>query len=323
MQANLHRYDDVDSSTVRGCINVDELIQQIAMLANGQSGSGVGTGSNASASAAAAAMNLFQSEPTIRQCIQPAIERAVRELISPLYERCAHVTIPTAESIIRKDFTQQADPVPMMRAARQMIRHLAASMSLVTARDALSVSLANNMNSLIWNSKTPTQQEKEAVEFIVMLVVSRSMHACLAYMQKTVAEKVMRDLEKKLEADVKIRQELGPRRYMEQVMMSQQNLPECVKQNVSFATPTHYLFKTNQRLTFFAYPSSHRGTSLVPFQRRSTMSSSGPSRALCPCPAHLVFLNPPVPVVPFRPPHLPPSSSNSKNRMLPQPRNRG
>uniref|UniRef100_A0A5K3FDQ3 CCR4-NOT transcription complex subunit 1 n=3 Tax=Mesocestoides corti TaxID=53468 RepID=A0A5K3FDQ3_MESCO len=227
----LLRYEDVDLATVRSCINVDELIQQIAVYSQSSSqNAGGGGGSSSAAAAAMSAMALLHSEPSIRQLILPAIEKAVNELITPLFERCCLITVPTVETVVRKDFALQPDPAQMLRAAKQMVRHLAASVSLITAREALSVSLGNNLTNIIWNSVKPaSQQEKEAVEFIAMLVVSKSMHVCLAYMQKTVAERAVREVEKKLEPDVKMRQELGPRRFLEQVTAAHQSLPECVQ----------------------------------------------------------------------------------------------
>lgn len=213
-------------NTVRSCLNLDEIIQQLVVGAGCQNGS---------SSAAATAVNLLHNEPNIRNMIQPAVEKAMNELITPLFDRCSNITVPTVVTIIRKDFALEPDAAPMLMSARQMVRHLSAGISLITAREALSMSLVNNLKVIILSSiQSASVQEKEAVEWIAMSVVNKLMYACLAYVQKTVAERAVRDVEKRLEPDVKQRNELGPSQFIEQARTNQQkNLPECVRLKVS------------------------------------------------------------------------------------------
>ncbi|KAL7055945.1 hypothetical protein AAHC03_022720 [Spirometra sp. Aus1] len=217
------RYEEVDVNTLRSCLNLDEILQQLAL-------------NSACIPNASSALNLLHSEPNIRNLIQPAIEKAIDELSTPLFERCSRITVITVVTIVRKDFALDPDPTRLLYAARQMVRHLTAGMSLITAREVLGMALVNNLKSIILASiQSASAQEKEAVECITHLVVSKSMQACLAFIQKTVAERAVREVEKKLEADVKLREELGPQRFLKQAVASQQhlqqNLPECVRLN--------------------------------------------------------------------------------------------
>lgn len=223
------RYDDVGIRSIRACLNLDELLTS-AVVNNRNSGS--------SSSGSSAAFTLLQTNPRLRSLIEPAIIRAVNELTTPVFERCARITVSTVTSIVRKDFALDPDPARMLYAACMMIRHLAAGMSLITAREALGMSLITSLKNIILAEiQSATAQDKEAVQHLAHLVVSKTMHVCLAYMQKSVAEKAAKDVESKLEKDLRIRTELGSRRFLEQAVsqlaVQQSSMPEALRLTVS------------------------------------------------------------------------------------------
>ncbi|CAH8617964.1 unnamed protein product [Schistosoma rodhaini] len=231
---HLLRYEDVNIRSIRACLNLDELLTNAAI--NSRNG---GTNSNG----ITAAFALLQANPRLRGLIEPAVLRAINELTTPVFERCARITVTTVVAIVRKDFALDPDPSRMLYAACQMIRHLAAGMSLITAREALGMSLVTSLKNIILTEvQSATVQEKEAVQQLAYLVVGKSMHVCLAYMQKSVAEKAVKDVEKKLEADIKLRTELGPIRFMEQAVSQlasqQSNMPESLRLTAGGPTAT-------------------------------------------------------------------------------------
>ncbi|CAH8601238.1 unnamed protein product [Schistosoma margrebowiei] len=231
---HLLRYEDVNIRSIRACLNLDELLANAAI--NSRNG---GTNSNG----ITAAFALLQANPRLRGLIEPAVLRAINELTTPVFERCARITVTTVVAIVRKDFALDPDPSRMLYAACQMIRHLAAGMSLITAREALGMSLVTSLKNIILTEvQSATGQEKEAVQQLAYLVVGKSMHVCLAYMQKSVAEKAVKDVEKKLEADIKLRTELGPIRFMEQAVnqlaSQQSNMPESLRLTAGGPTAT-------------------------------------------------------------------------------------
>ncbi|TNN05691.1 CCR4-NOT transcription complex subunit 1 [Schistosoma japonicum] len=231
---HLLRYEDVNIRSIRACLNLDELLANAAI--NSRNG-----GTNTAGITAAFA--LLQANPRLRGLIEPAVLRAINELTIPVFERCARITVTTVVAIVRKDFALDPDPARLLYAACQMIRHLAAGMSLITAREALGMSLVTSLKNIILTEvQSATGQEKEAVQQLAYLVVGKSMHVCLAYMQKSVAEKAVKDVEKKLEADIKLRTELGPIRFMEQAVSQltsqQSNMPESLRLTAGGLTAT-------------------------------------------------------------------------------------
>ncbi|KAA3679917.1 CCR4-NOT transcription complex subunit 1 [Paragonimus westermani] len=226
------RYKDVDVRSIRACLNLDDLIAAAAAASNRAGGPTVGSNN-----VTQAAIALLQSNPRLRNLIEPAITRAINELTTPVFERCARITVTTVAAVVRKDFALDPDPGRLLYAAHQMVRHLAAGMSLITAREALGMSLVTALkNIFLAEVQSASGQEKEAVQRLATLVVAKSMHTCLGFMQKSVAEKAVKDVERKLEPDVKLRTELGPRRFLEQatsqLAAQQANMPESLRLTV-------------------------------------------------------------------------------------------
>ncbi|KAL5968703.1 CCR4-NOT transcription complex subunit 1 [Taenia solium] len=223
--SSLPQYDDLDFSTVRSSINMEEIIQQLYALSQPSV-------QNLNSNAASKAFNMIRME-AVRGVILPTIDRCIKETLGPLAERSMSLALSTTETLIRKDFAFHSKPMPMLCAAKQMARHLAAASSLTSGREVFHVSLCNSLINSIWNIvKFSNQHDKDAVELIALVVAARAAQASVAYMQKTIAERTVWEVDKKFEADVKLRQELGPRRFEEQIAHSHQNLPECVRVNV-------------------------------------------------------------------------------------------
>lgn len=231
------RYEEVSIRTIRNCLNLDELIAAAAAAAAASNRAGAPTNN-----AATAAVALLQANPRLHSLIEPAITRAINELTTPVFERCARITVTTVAAIVRKDFALDPNPNRMLFAARQMVRHLAAGMSLTTAREALGVSLVTALKNIILvEVQSASGQEKEAVQRLAHFLVAEAMHACLAFMQKSVAEKAVSDIEQKLEPDLKLRAEMSPRRFLEQasgqLAAQQAKVPEPLKLKVSLFYP--------------------------------------------------------------------------------------
>ncbi|CAH8642924.1 unnamed protein product [Dicrocoelium dendriticum] len=233
------RYEDVSLQTIRASLKLDDIIA-VAGSVNRTASGAPAAGTNS----AHAAVTLLQSNPRLRTLIEPAMSRAINELTTPVFERCARITVTTVLNVVRKDFAMDPDPNRMLYAARQMVRHLTAGMSLITAREALGVSLVTSLkNVILAEVQTASGQEKEAVQRLAHLIVARSMHTCLAFMQKSVAEKSVLEVEKKLENDLKLRTELGPRRFLEQAATQlatvQANMPEVLRLGIGGLTPSN------------------------------------------------------------------------------------
>ena len=217
-----YHYEDFDLSTVRTSIPMEEIVQHLYAVSQAASGSNSGT--------AAKAFGMVHSD-AVRAVIWPTIEKAIKDTLTNLAERSISLAAQSTEVLVRKDFAFNADPNSILSAAKKMARHLAAAHSCVNSRDVLNVSLCSGiLNSILNLVKLANQQDKDAVELIAVIVANKTVPPALAYIQKSVAERAVREVEKRLEPELKLRQELGSRRYTEQVAHSL-TLPECAQLN--------------------------------------------------------------------------------------------
>ncbi|THD26199.1 CCR4-NOT transcription complex subunit 1 [Fasciola hepatica] len=276
------RYEEVSIRTIRNCLNLDELIAAAAAAAASNRSGGPTN------NAATAAVALLQANPRLRGLIEPAITRAINELTTPVFERCARITVTTVAAIVRKDFALDPNPNRMLFAARQMVRHLAAGMSLTTAREALGVSLVTTLKNIILvEVQSASGQEKEAVQRLAHFLVAEAMHACLAFMQKSVAEKAVSDIEQKLEPDLKLRAEMSPRRFLEQassqLAAQQAKVPEPLKLKVGGPTPAEMaVYEEFGRVIPGFAPSTSPNSTAAPssLNHASMMQPSSPNAAV-------------------------------------------
>lgn len=90
---------------------------------------------------------LFQQYPHLKQCIRPAIERAVQELLAPVVERCIKICLTTVEMIVKKDFSLDPEESRTRTAAHHMARNITAGMAMITCKDPLQQTLNSHIKS--------------------------------------------------------------------------------------------------------------------------------------------------------------------------------
>ncbi|VUZ50964.1 unnamed protein product, partial [Hymenolepis diminuta] len=222
-------YDEVDINTVRGAVNMEEIVQYIYNLNNSPAVSSINS------QAAARALNIIHTD-AVKSAIVQTVEKAIVSVINLLAEKWIAVAVATTESLAKKDHAFQPDPMLLMRSARQMARHLGCGVTLSPAKEALQPALLNSIIAAITSLTKFDKLDKDAAELIAVVITSRVSPAGVAYIQKTIAERAVREVEKKFEPEVKIRQELGPVRFLEQAARLNKNLPESVQLNAHMMT---------------------------------------------------------------------------------------
>ena len=77
------------------------------------------------------------------------MDRAIREILSPVVERSVTIACITTREIVMKDFAMEPDEQKMRKAAHLMVQNLAGSLALVTCKEPLRVSMNNHLRSLL------------------------------------------------------------------------------------------------------------------------------------------------------------------------------
>lgn len=144
----------------------------------------------------------------LRRLVPLAVDRAIREVISPVVERSVTIACITTREIILKDFATEVDDVKMRKAAHLMVASMSGSLALITAKEPLRNSIGTHLRALIPTSAGDPQQ----IEHVVQVCSNENTDLGCMLIEKASSEKAMRDIDEALGAAYASR-----RRYQQQM----------------------------------------------------------------------------------------------------------
>ncbi|TMW60361.1 hypothetical protein Poli38472_000403 [Pythium oligandrum] len=144
----------------------------------------------------------------LRRLVPLAVDRAIREVISPVVERSVTIACITTREIVLKDFATEVDDVKMRKAAHLMVASMSGSLALITAKEPLRNSIATHLRALIPASAGDPQQ----IEHVIQVCSNENTDLGCMLIEKASSEKAMRDIDEALGAAYASR-----RRYQQQM----------------------------------------------------------------------------------------------------------
>ncbi|XP_014349155.1 CCR4-NOT transcription complex subunit 1 isoform X3 [Latimeria chalumnae] len=185
---------------------------------------------------------LFQAHPQLKQCVRQAIERAVQELVHPVVDRSIKIAMTTCEQIVRKDFALDSEESRMRVAAHHMMRNLTAGMAMITCREPLLMSIANNLkNSFATALRAASPQQREMMEQAAAQIAQDNCELACCFIQKTAVEKAGPEMDKRLATEFELRKHARQegRRYCDPVVLTYQaeRMPEQIRLKVGGVDP--------------------------------------------------------------------------------------
>jgi CCR4-NOT transcription complex subunit 1 len=78
-----------------------------------------------------------------------AIDKAIKEILTPVMERSATIASITTRELVLKDFALEPDEQIMRTAAHYTVQSLASSLAMVACKEPLRVSIASHLRSLL------------------------------------------------------------------------------------------------------------------------------------------------------------------------------
>uniref|UniRef100_A0A671QAX9 CCR4-NOT transcription complex subunit 1 n=1 Tax=Sinocyclocheilus anshuiensis TaxID=1608454 RepID=A0A671QAX9_9TELE len=185
---------------------------------------------------------LLQAHPQLKQCVRPAIERAVQELVHPVVDRSIKIAMTTCEQIVRKDFALDSEESHMRVAAHHMMRNLTAGMAMITCREPLLMSIATNLkNSFAAALRAPTPQQREMMEEAAARIAQDNCELACCFIQKTAVEKAGPEMDKRLATEFELRKHARQegRRYCDPMVLTYQaeRMPEQIRLKVGGVDP--------------------------------------------------------------------------------------
>lgn len=140
---------------------------------------------------------LFNTQPNLKRFVHIAIDRAIREIIAPVVERSVTIaTIATRELTI-KDFALEPNEEKMRKSAHLMVQALAGSLSSVTCREPLRISMISNLRTLLMQNGFTEQSLPEQAIF---MTVADNLDLACSVIEKAAAEKSVPEADDNLAA---------------------------------------------------------------------------------------------------------------------------
>lgn len=111
-----------------------------------------------------ASLPFFQRHANSKKIVSLAIDRAIREMIQPVVERCSSIAGVSTKQLILKDYALEPDDVKLRSCTHQMITSLAGSLALVTCKEPLRLSIGNHLRSLLAQAGLPSDELERIVQ---------------------------------------------------------------------------------------------------------------------------------------------------------------
>ena len=176
---------------------------------------------------------LFITYPQLKQCVKPAVERAIQELLGPVVERSIKIALSTCEQIVKKDFACDPEEQRLRMASHHMMRFMTAGMALITCKEPLIISIANNFKTACLNMiRTPTNQQKEGIDLAAQTVANDNVELGCVFIQKTAVEKALPEIDKRLMQELEVRKQakVDGKRYFDGAVLRfhSERMPEPI-----------------------------------------------------------------------------------------------
>lgn len=127
----------------------------------------------------------------LARIVPTAMERAIREIISPVVDRSVTIACMTTRELVTKDYAMEADDSRTRHSANLMVASLAGSLAHVTCKEPLRVAMANHLRNLL----QALNITGDVLEQAVLLVTNDNLDLGCAVIEKAATEKALRDIE--------------------------------------------------------------------------------------------------------------------------------
>jgi CCR4-NOT transcription complex subunit 1 len=148
------------------------------------------------------AISLFQQHPPLHATVWMAVERAVDEIINPVVDRSIKIACISSQKLILKDFALEADEGRLREAAHHVVRHLAGSLVMVTAKDPVRMSIGSHLRQLLMSSLPPeikaNPQSGALVDQAIQAATNDNLALACAFIEKTAMERAVPEVDELL-----------------------------------------------------------------------------------------------------------------------------
>ena len=189
---------------------------------------------------------LLNVQPALKNCIIPALDKAVNEMMHLLLEKAVKISVSTAEPLIKKDFSLDPEENHMRIAARNMVANMSSGMMLITGKEPLTSHLFNALKAQFTQPLDPALANtyKDLINQSCSVIVQDNIELCMCFLQKIAIQRSIMELERKLQAEFETRQRARQdgRVHYEPAVFNYHNekMPEMIKLRVGSVSPHQF-----------------------------------------------------------------------------------
>ncbi|KAJ3332113.1 hypothetical protein HDU76_001257 [Blyttiomyces sp. JEL0837] len=130
--------------------------------------------------------------PGMRRIVHIAIDRAIKEILSPVIERSVTIAGMATRDLILKDFALEPKEEKMRKAANLMVQSLAGSLAAVSSREPLRSNMITQLRNLLLQNGYSEQSMPEPA---VLQIVNENLDLACSIMEKNAAEKAVPEID--------------------------------------------------------------------------------------------------------------------------------
>ncbi len=190
-------------------------------------------------------ITLLNVQPSLKNFIIPAMEKAVNEMMHLLLDKAVKISVSTAEPIIKKDFCLDSEENHMRIAARNMVANMSSGMMLITGKEPLTTHLFNSLKVQFTQPLTSEMAlaYKDLINQACGVLVHDNIELCMCFLQKIAIQRSIIELERKLQGEFESRQRArteGRAHYDPNVLSYHEKMPEQIRLRVGSINPQQY-----------------------------------------------------------------------------------
>ncbi|RZC53428.1 hypothetical protein C5167_012294 [Papaver somniferum] len=135
-----------------------------------------------------------------QRIVPVAMERAIKEVMSPVVQRSVTIAIQTTKELVLKDYAMESDESRMYNAAHLMVASLAGSLAHVTCKEPLRVSISSHLRNLI-QALGPSSDFEQAVQ----ISTNDNLDLGCAVVEKAAIEKALQTIDGEIAGQLSVR----------------------------------------------------------------------------------------------------------------------
>ncbi|CAN6460845.1 unnamed protein product [Victoria cruziana] len=139
-------------------------------------------------------LNPVSQQLQLPRIVPLAMERAMREIISPVVERSVNIACMTTKELVSKDYAMESDESRTHNAANLMVASLAGSLAHVTCKEPLRLAISNQLRSYL-PSVNISNIATDVLDQVVQIVTNDNLDLGCALIEQVATDKALQRIE--------------------------------------------------------------------------------------------------------------------------------